>query len=95
MLVLKYPMNELGCSATECCMDGTRMEADIHRSYLFIASILAVEAADVCLVVDANPCMEVLQLNTRLRKAYINWLEVALIGHDDHLKYDQRTWATI
>ena len=55
MLALNDLMNALGCSATECCMDGTRMEADLRSSYLLNASISGVEAADVCLVmIDAQ-----------------------------------------
>jgi len=47
-----------------------------------------IEAADACLVVASNPRMEAPLLNTRLRKAYLNGLDVALIGHDAQLNYE-------
>lgn len=42
------------------------------------------KAAVACLIVGANPRMEASLLNTRLRKAYLNAYDVALVGHDSH-----------
>lgn len=70
-------------------MDGTRMSADVRSSYLFNATIPGIEACDSCLIIGANPRMEAPLLNTRLRKAYLNGLDIALIGHDALLNYEK------
>ena len=74
MLAFKDLMNALGCSATEHCMDGTRMETTLRNGYLFNLSVPGAEAVDACLVVGANPRMEAPLLNTRLPKAYLKSL---------------------
>lgn len=89
MVALKDLMNMLGCNKTECRMDGTQMDADLRSNYLFNSTIPAIEYADTALLVGCNPRMEAPLINTRLRKAYLNGLDVFLIGHDAKLNYEK------
>eukprot|EP01084_Bolivina_argentea_P122061 216324_1 len=89
MMVLKDFLHKLGCAQVECRMDGTQMDADVRNQYLFNATIPGIEVADTALLVGCNPRMEVPLINTRLRKAYLNGLDIALIGNDAKLNYEK------
>merc|ERR1719242_118062 len=89
MVALKDFMNKLGCNKLECRMDGTRMDCDMRSNYLFNSTIPGIEYADVALLVGTNPRMEAPLINTRLRKAYLNGLDVYLIGNDAKLNYEK------
>ena len=89
MMALKDLMNRLGSTQTECRMDGTRMDCDVRAQYLFNATIPGIEYADTALLVGTNPRMEAPLINTRLRKAYLNGLDIYFIGHDAQLNYEK------
>merc|ERR1712176_603977 len=82
MMALKDFMNKLGCNNLECRMDGTKMDADIRNNYLFNSTIPGIEYADTALLIGTNPRMEAPSINTRLRKAFLNGLDIAFIGND-------------
>ena len=82
-------MNYLGCNNTECRMDGTLMDCDIRNNYLFNTTIPGIEYADTALLVGTNPRMEAPLINTRLRKAYLNGLDIFMIGNDAKLNYEK------
>ena len=89
MLALKDFMNNLGCNNLECRMDGTLIDCDIRNNYLFNSTIPGIEYADSVLLVGTNPRMEAPLINTRLRKAYLNGLDIFLIGNDAKLNYEK------
>jgi NADH dehydrogenase (ubiquinone) Fe-S protein 1 len=90
MVALKDLYNRIGSTNTESREDGTHLQSpDFRSDYLFNATIPGIEEADACLIVGCNPRMEAPLINARLRKAYLNGLDVALIGNDCHLNYDK------
>merc|ERR1712176_669288 len=64
-------------------------DADIRNNYLFNSTIPGIEYADTALLIGTNPRMEAPLINTRLRKAFLNGLDIAFIGNDCNLNYDK------
>ena len=87
MLALKDLFNNLGSNNTECRQDNTRINGDIRSDYLFNTTISGMEFSDLLLLVGCNPRMEAPLINARLRKCYLNGLDVFLIGNDAYLNY--------
>lgn len=75
----------------DCRQDGSLVNADIPVSYLFNSTIAAIEEADACLIIGANPRYEASLVNARIKKRSLmdDAFPVALIGEDGiDLTYD-------
>jgi NADH-quinone oxidoreductase subunit G len=73
MFALKTLMQRLGSPHLDCRQRGTRLHPKFGRaSYLFNASLAAMDHADAVLLIGVNPRKEAAVLNARLRKAYLN-----------------------
>ncbi|KAJ3134690.1 hypothetical protein HK100_003411 [Physocladia obscura] len=84
LVVLKDLFNSLGSENIR--LDSKHLEStpagltDFRSSYIVNSTLNGVEEADVILLVGTNPRHEAAILNTRIRKAYLNGLDVGLIG---------------
>lgn len=99
MIALKDLMAVLGCSNIDCRQDGThwwgnqggghRIDDPSYRSsYLFNTTIAGIEAADLVLLIAANPRHEAPLINARIRKRYLmGGLETGLVGPEIELTY--------
>lgn len=65
------------------------IDSDIRNSYLFNATIPGIEYTDTLLLIGCNRRMEVPLINTRVRKAYLNGLDVFMIGNDCTVNYEK------
>jgi NADH-quinone oxidoreductase subunit G len=83
---LKDLMKSLGVVNLDCRQDGAKVSGP-RTSYLFNTTIAGVEAADVLLLIGANPRWEAPVLNARIRKAWLNGLKVANVGRSVELTY--------
>jgi NADH-quinone oxidoreductase subunit G len=72
---------------TECRVDGARLPAGNRSAFVGTATILDVEAADAILLVGTNPRNEAPVLNARMRKAWLNGAEIAVVGEAVDLTY--------
>jgi NADH dehydrogenase (ubiquinone) Fe-S protein 1 len=61
---------------------------DFRSNYVLNATIKRVEEADVLLIIGSDPRHEAATLNTRIRKAYLQGLDVGLIGEAPKLNYE-------
>uniref|UniRef100_A0A915AES1 NADH-ubiquinone oxidoreductase 75 kDa subunit, mitochondrial n=1 Tax=Parascaris univalens TaxID=6257 RepID=A0A915AES1_PARUN len=91
LMALKDLMNrfntELVC--TEESFPNVNGGSDLRSNYIMNDGMVAVEEADVLLLVGTNPRYEAPVFNARIRKAYIHSeMEVAVIGADVDLTYD-------
>uniref|UniRef100_F1KVL1 NADH-ubiquinone oxidoreductase 75 kDa subunit, mitochondrial n=1 Tax=Ascaris suum TaxID=6253 RepID=F1KVL1_ASCSU len=91
LMALKDLMNrfntELVC--TEESFPNANGGSDLRSNYIMNDGMVAVEEADVLLLVGTNPRYEAPIFNARIRKAYIHSeMEVAVIGADVDLTYD-------
>jgi NADH-quinone oxidoreductase subunit G len=78
----------LGVQSTDCRQDGMVLGGGPRQSWLFNATIAGIEAADVILLVGANPRLEAPVLNARLRKRWLaGALRVGVIGGQPDLTY--------
>ena len=82
---LKDLMAGLGSPNMDCRQDGAKIGEGDRRNYLF-----NLEKADVILLVGTNPRAEAPMINARIRKAWLNNLNVkiGLIGEKKDLSYD-------
>ena len=79
---LKDLMTAIGTPHMDCRQDGAKIGAGDRRSYLFNTGIANLEQADVILLIGTNPRAEAPMVNARIRKAWLNNLDVkiGLIG---------------
>ena len=85
VFALKGLMTALGSANLECRQDGSKLGASVRAGYLFNTTISGIEAADVCLIVGADPRWEAPVLNIRLRKRYLmGGFAVGVIGPVSH-----------
>ncbi|QIE54242.1 NADH-quinone oxidoreductase subunit G [Pikeienuella piscinae] len=84
---LKGLVEGLGGSA-ECRTDGAALPIGNRSGYVGSASIADIDSAEMILLVGTNPRIEAPVLNARIRKAWINGAEVALIGKAVDLTYE-------
>ena len=84
---LKDLMDSLG-GATECRTDGAALDADCRAAYAGTAKIEDIDRAARILLIGTNPRVEAPVLNARIRKAWLNGAEVALVGEGADLTYD-------
>jgi NADH-quinone oxidoreductase subunit G len=87
MFALKGLIDALGGNA-ECRVDNANLPHDDRSGYVGTATIEDIDTADRILLIGTNPRNEAPVLNARIRKAWINGAEVALVGQAADLTYD-------
>ncbi|WP_425407927.1 NADH-quinone oxidoreductase subunit NuoG [Hyphococcus sp.] len=92
---LKDLMTAIGTPHMDCRQDGAKIghpagEGFDRRSYLFNTGIAGLEDADAILLIGTNPRAEAPMINARIRKIWLNKLDVkiGLIGEEKDLSYD-------
>jgi len=83
-------LDQIGTPHRDCRQDGSIIGSMGRQSYLFNSSIAGLEEADVILLVGTNPRKEAAIINARLRKIWLNDLdvEIGLIGERSDLTFD-------
>jgi NADH-quinone oxidoreductase subunit G len=84
---LKGLIDSLGSDRYDCRQDGAALPAGNRSGYVGNASIEDIDSARRILIVGANPRAEAPVLNARLRKAWMNGAEFALVGEAVDLTY--------
>ncbi|TVQ51870.1 MAG: NADH-quinone oxidoreductase subunit G, partial [Rhodobacteraceae bacterium] len=87
MWALKGLMESLGSTAYDCRQDGAKLPRDNRSAWLFGSTIAGVDAAKAILLIGSNPRVEAPVLNARIRKAWSNGADVAMIGEPADLTY--------
>ncbi|WP_377189838.1 NADH-quinone oxidoreductase subunit NuoG [Ruegeria meonggei] len=72
----------------ECRTDGTKLPAGNRGAYAGTARIEDIDSAERILMIGTNPRDEAPVLNARIRKAWVQGAEVALVGPKVELTYD-------
>ena len=90
---LKQLVEGLG-GAVECRTDGARLPAGNRSGYVGTATIADIDDAKRILLIGTNPRDEAPVLNARIRKAWINGAQVALLGQAVDLTYDYHHLGT-
>ncbi len=87
---LKDLMTAVGTPHMDCRQDGAKIGGGDRRGYLFNTGVANLEQADVILLVGTNPRAEAPMVNARIRKAWLNNLNVkiGLIGEQKDLSFD-------
>jgi NADH-quinone oxidoreductase subunit G len=86
----------LGVTSIDCRQDGAKLGlapdgAKLPReSYLFNSTIMGIDEADAILLVGVNPRKEAAVLNARIRKAWLRFVPVSLVGERVDLTYDYK-----
>jgi len=73
---------------TECRTDGAALPAGNRSAYAGTAKIEDIDDAERILLIGTNPRLEAPVLNARIRKAWLNGAEVALLGEAADLTYE-------
>ncbi len=84
---LKGLMDGLGSNRYDCRQDGAALPPGNRSGYVGTAAIDDIDTAERILIVGSNPRIEAPVLNSRLRKAWINGAEFALVGEAADLTY--------
>lgn len=86
MVAMKDLANKLGSGNLkhECHPD---LPSDVRSAYVANSTIMGLEQADVILLVGANPRVECPVYNARIRKAFLDGAEVAVLGEAVDLTY--------
>lgn len=84
---LKALVESLG-GHVECRTDGARLPAGNRSAYVGTARIEDIDSAKLIMLIGTNPRVEAPVLNARIRKAWANGAEIALIGEAADLTYD-------
>ncbi len=84
---LKRIVEGLGGSI-ECRTDGARLPAGNRSAYVGTARIEDIDDAKMIHLIGTNPRLEAPVLNARIRKAWLNGAEIALVGEAADLTYD-------
>ncbi|MEO1674957.1 MAG: NADH-quinone oxidoreductase subunit NuoG, partial [Pseudomonadota bacterium] len=90
MKALQDLMTAIGTPHLDCRQDGLTLGHGPRESWLFNSAIAGLEEADAILIVGANPRKEAALVNARLRKIWLNDLDVkiGLIGEQADLTYE-------
>ncbi|MDT8345702.1 MAG: molybdopterin-dependent oxidoreductase, partial [Thermohalobaculum sp.] len=80
MWALKTLMAALGSDRHDCRQDGARLIPGNRSAYVGNATVADIDAAGAVLILGSNPRDEAPVLNARIRKAWINGADVAVIG---------------
>jgi NADH-quinone oxidoreductase subunit G len=83
---LKLLVEGLG-GKVECRTDGAKLPAGNRSAYVGTAAVADIDAARRILLVGTNPRVEAPVLNARIRKAWLNGADVALVGASADLTY--------
>ncbi len=86
LFALKQLVEGLG-GKVECRTDGAKLPAGNRSAYVGAAAIADIDVAKRILLVGSNPRAEAPVLNARIRKAWANGADVALIGAAVDLTY--------
>jgi len=89
LFALKQLVEGLG-GRVECRTDGAALPAGQRGGYAGTAAIADIDAAARILLVGTNPRREAPVLNARLRKAWMNGADVALVGEACDLTFPVR-----
>ncbi|WP_096786126.1 NADH-quinone oxidoreductase subunit NuoG [Rhodobacter sp. CZR27] len=84
---LKVLVEGLG-GKVECRTDGARLPAGNRSAYVGTAAIEDIDSAKAILLVGCNPRDEAPVLNARIRKAWLQGAQVAVVGPAVDLTYD-------
>jgi NADH-quinone oxidoreductase subunit G len=84
---LKQLVEGLG-GHVECRTDGARLPVGNRSAYVGTATIEDIDSAKSILLVGTNPRVEAAVLNARIRKAWTQGAQVALVGQAVDLTYD-------
>jgi len=84
---LKGLMDSLGSARYDCRQDGAALPAGNRSGYVGNAAIEDIDASRAILIVGSNPRLEAPVLNARIRKAWINGADVAVVGQPVDLTY--------
>jgi NADH-quinone oxidoreductase subunit G len=84
---LKLLVEGLG-GQVECRTDGARLPVGNRSAYVGTAKIEDIDSAKSILIIGSNPRVEAAVLNARIRKAWTNGAQVALVGPAVDLTYD-------
>ncbi|UWI83423.1 NADH-quinone oxidoreductase subunit NuoG [Wolbachia endosymbiont of Howardula sp.] len=88
MLLLKEIMQRLGSDNIDCRQDGAYIIPNNRGLYIFNTTILGIESADLCLLINTNPRFEAPMINARIRKRYLMGnFTIASIGPDIEYLY--------
>ncbi len=87
MKALKDLMDSLGVKNIDCRQDGSQIDASNRAGYIFNTTIAGIEEADALLIIGCNPRLEAPLVNTRIRKTWLEGLEVGMIGENCDLTY--------
>ncbi|MFC3569506.1 NADH-quinone oxidoreductase subunit NuoG [Paracoccus simplex] len=90
---LKQLVEGLG-GTVECRTDGARLPAGNRSAYVGTARIEDIDSAKRILLIGTNPRDEAPVLNARIRKAWAQGAQVALIGEPVDLTYDYRHFGS-
>ena len=87
---LKDLLTAIGTPHMDCRQDGAQIGGEDRRAYLFNTGIAGLESADAILLVGTNPRAEAAMINARIRKAWLNNLDIriGLIGERKDLSYE-------
>jgi NADH-quinone oxidoreductase subunit G len=84
---LKHLVEGLG-GRVECRTDGAKLPAGNRSAYVGTAAIEDIDAAKRILLIGTNPRVEAPVLNARIRRAWANGADIALLGEPADLTYD-------
>ena len=87
---LKDLLTAVGTPHMDCRQDGAKIGGSDRRSYLFNSGIAGLESADAILLIGTNPRTEAPMINARIRKAWLNNLDIKIgvLGAPANLSYD-------
>ncbi len=87
VFALKQLVTGLG-GVIECRTDGAKLPAGNRSAYVGTACIADIDDAEMIQLIGTNPRLESPVLNARIRKAWANGCDVALLGEAADLTYD-------
>jgi NADH-quinone oxidoreductase subunit G len=90
---LKTLVEGLG-GKVECRTDGAKLPEGNRSAYVGTATIADIDRAKRILLIGTNPRTEAPVLNARLRKAWSNGAEIALVGPKVDLTFDYHHFGT-
>ena len=85
---LKGLMDGLGSTRYDCRQDGAALPPGNRSGYVGNARIEDIDAARAILLIGSNPRLEAPVLNARIRKAWIDGADVAVVGAAVDLTYE-------